>query len=135
MLKSKKSNASSNDTSNEINHIAAGTKVIGEIISKGNFRLDGELEGNLVSEARVVLGQTSVLIGSLKSQNAEISGKVNGEIEVADELVLRSTSELNADITTGSLNIESGASFNGITKMGAVVKGLSSDESKKEKRA
>lgn len=122
------------ETSNEINHIAAGTKIIGDIISKGNFRLDGELEGNLVSESRVVLGQTSLLVGSLKSQNAEISGKVNGTVVVTDELVLRSTSELNADITTGSLNIESGSIFNGMTKMGSAVKNMPNDNTKKEKR-
>ena len=123
------------ETTNEINHIAAGTKIVGDIISKGNFRLDGELEGNLVSESRVVLGQTSILEGSLKSQNAEVSGKVNGIVNITDELVLRSTAVLKADITTGSLNIESGAMLNGTTKMGAAAKNIPNDTSKKEKKA
>ncbi len=135
MLKSSKKNVAGSEMSNGMNHIAQGTKVIGDIISKGNFRLDGELEGNLVSESRVVLGESSVLSGSLKSQNAEVAGKVKGIVEVTDELVLRSTADLQADITTGSLNIESGAMFNGVTKMGAVVKGLGEDGSRKEKRA
>lgn len=131
MLKSKKTNVSNDMGSNEMNHIAAGTKVTGDIVTKGNFRLDGELEGNLISESRVVLGQTSMLNGSLKAQNAEVSGKVKGIVEVTDELVLTGTATLNADITTGSLNIESGAVFNGITKMGAGVKGFSGKEVKK----
>jgi len=137
MLKSsKKTNTHNEVASNEMNHIAAGTKVIGDIISKGNFRLDGELEGNLLSESRVVLGKTSVLTGSLKSQSAEVSGQVKGIVEITEELVLTSTANLNADITTGTLNIESGAAFNGTTKMGGVVKGLGdTNDSRKEKRA
>ena len=131
MLKSKKTSVSNDLGSNEMNHIAAGTKVIGDIITKGNFRLDGELEGNLISESRVVLGQSSMLTGSLKSQNAEVSGKVNGIVEITDELVLTSTADLNADIVTGSLNIESGAVFNGVTKMGSAIKGAVKNETKK----
>lgn len=133
--KSKSEAAAAATASNEMNHIAAGTKIIGDVITKGNFRLDGELEGNLISESRVVLGVTSFLNGTLKAQSAEISGKIKGVVEVAEELVLRKTTVVNGEIVTGSLCIDSGAEFNGTTKMGAVVKGIVDNGAKKEKTA
>lgn len=130
MLKSSKKTTPVSNGSSDMNHIAFGTKVIGEIISSGNFRLDGELEGNLISESRVVLGESCMLKGTLKAQNAEISGKVNGIAEISDELVLKKTALINAEITVGKIHIESGAQFNGDVKMGAVVKGMGSSEPK-----
>lgn len=124
MFKSK-NNETSMPATKEMNHISPGTKVIGDIISVGTFRLEGELEGNLVSQAKVILSETSVLNGTLKAQNAELSGKVIGNVEVTEELVLKSTAQIDAEITTGKLVIESGAEFNGTTKMGGVVKGIS----------
>lgn len=119
-----KNNGAPMPASKEMNHISPGTKVIGDIISVGTFRLEGELEGNLVSQAKVILSETSVLNGTLKAQNAEISGKVSGHVEVSEELVLKSTAHMDAEITTGKLVIESGAEFNGTTRMGGVVKGI-----------
>ena len=131
MLKSSKKNAPVIDGSGEMNHISFGTKIIGDVISSGNFRLDGELEGNLVSESRVVLGESCVLKGTLKAQNAEISGKINGVAEISDELVLKRTAQIDGEITVGKIHIESGAQFNGDIKMGTSIKGISSDEGKK----
>lgn len=131
MLKSSKKTTPVSNGSSDMNHIAFGTKVIGDIISSGNFRLDGELEGNLVSESRVVLGESCVLKGTVKAQNAEIAGRVSGTAEISDELVLKKTAQINAEITVGKIHIESGAQFNGDVKMGAVVKGIDSDDSKK----
>lgn len=136
MFESKKSkNEAAALASNEMNHIAAGTKIIGDIITKGNFRLDGELEGNLLSESRVVLGITSFLNGTLKAQSAEVSGKIKGVVEVSEELVLRKTASLEGEVVTGSLNIDSGAEFNGTTKMGKVLNSMVGNDTRKEKTA
>ena len=124
MFKESKKSVPASSGSQEMNHISVGTKIIGDIITSGNFRLDGELDGNLVSEARVVLGESCLLKGTLKAQNAEISGKINGTAEVSDELVLKKTADINANMTVGKINIESGAKFNGDIKMSSSLKGM-----------
>ena len=131
MFKGSKNSDTVSASSNEMNHIGQGTRIIGDIISKGNLRLDGELDGSLVSETRVVLGSESKLSGTLKAQNAEISGFVKGKIEVEELLVLKPTAVIEGDIKTGKINIESGAVHNGTTSMGGLVKGINSNANKK----
>jgi len=122
MLKSSKKTATES-SSNEMNHISKGTKITGDVVCGGTFRLEGELEGNMVSESRVILAETSVLKGTLKAQNAEVSGKVYGTVEITDELVLKKTAVIEADMVIGKLNIESGAQYNGDIRMGTSSKG------------
>jgi cytoskeletal protein CcmA (bactofilin family) len=108
--------------SNEMNHVAASTKIVGNLISKGNIRFDGDIEGNLISEAKIVLGETAIVNGLLKSQSADISGKVIGLVEVSEELILRKKAIIEADIATSAIIMESGAVFNGSTIMNSKIK-------------
>ena len=119
------------------NQIENGTVIKGDIHTQGNIRIDGDIEGNLISEAKVVLGDSSVVTGNVKAVIAEISGEVKGLVEISDLLVLKPTAVINGDIVTNKMIIESGAVFNGECKMGAVIKDISSGESgrRKEKSA
>ncbi len=112
------------------NHIEQGTKIIGNVITSGSLRHDGEMEGDIISEAKVVLGPTCKLTGNLKAVSAEISGEVNGTVEISDMLTIKPTGVVNGDIIAYKMNIEAGGIFNGTSKMGATVKNLSSNESK-----
>ena len=40
----------------EINVVAKNTAIIGDIISEGDFRIDGTLEGNIKTKAVLLLG-------------------------------------------------------------------------------
>ena len=132
MFKGSKNTNTVSASSNEMNHIGQGTKIIGDMISKGNLRLDGELEGSLISETRVVLGEGSQLSGTLKAQNAEISGFVKGKIEVEELLVIKPKAVIEGDIKTGKINIEAGAIHNGSTVMGGQVKGINPKNVRKQ---
>ena len=43
------------------NRINEGTKLKGDIHSKGFFRIDGTIEGNVNTPSKVVLGKTGVI--------------------------------------------------------------------------
>ena len=53
----------------------------------------------------------------MTSANAEINGKVNGNISIKDTLTLKATSRIEGDIATQILIIEPKAVFNGGCKM------------------
>lgn len=127
-----KEKAKAPDLGNKRNQIENGTKITGDILTVGTIRVDGEVEGSLVSESKVVLGPTSQLNGSLKAQNAEVAGNVKGTIEISELLTLKSTAVIDADVVTNKIYIEEGAVFNGTTKMGAIVKDISAGEKKHE---
>mgnify|MGYP001292794064 CR=1 FL=1 len=106
------------ELANKKNQIEKGTKIIGDIHSHGNIRLDGDMIGNVNSQSKVVLGQTCIMEGKLSAQNAEISGQITGEIDVTDLLILKATAIVNANVLYGKVMIEDGAILNGTIKQG-----------------
>lgn len=100
-----------------LNIIAAGTKIVGKVTVESDFRLDGEVEGDIIGRSKVVIGEKGNLKGSLTCTNAEIIGKVKGNIIATESLTLRSTSELTGDVKIKSLIVEPEAVFNGTCSM------------------
>lgn len=107
---------------NSLNIIGNGTDITGDLSSNGDIRIDGILKGNLVTQAKFVLGQTGKIKGEIKCKNAEISGVIEGVLNVEELLVLKSTAQFHGDIFTRKLLIEVGAVFSGNCNMGGNIK-------------
>ena len=120
-----------------VNMIGAGTIITGDVISKGDIRVDGTLKGSVNTEGKVVLGKEGVIEGDVICMNADISGKINAKITVSQLLSLKTSSKLNGDNVANKLSIEPGAAFTGSCSMGAVIKDIKDAEKseKKEKSA
>lgn len=117
------------------NVFAQGTKVVGNIVSDGDIRIDGEIEGEIKTSARVVLGKTSVVKGIITCPNAEILGNFSGELVIEDTLAIRETATVNGDVSTGKLIIDANAVFNGTCDMNNGAKVTKDSKFKKEKTA
>jgi cytoskeletal protein CcmA (bactofilin family) len=122
------------ETTAAINMIGAGTTILGDVISKGDIRVDGILRGSVNTEGKVVLGNEGVIEGDVMCKDADISGVVKAKITVSQLLTLKSSAKLNGDIITNKLSIEPGAAFTGSCSMGAVIKDLK-DAGKEDKKA
>ena len=116
-----------------VNMIGAGTIITGDVISKGDIRVDGTLKGSVSTEGKVVLGREGVIEGDIVCKDADISGTIKARITVSQLLSLKTTAKLNGDIITNKLSIEPGASFTGSCSMGAVIKDLK-DAGKTDKK-
>jgi len=114
------------------NHIGGETKIKGEITSEEDFRIDGYFEGNLTTTSKIVLGEKGVLKGNIKCANAEISGKIIGDLIVDNLLNLKSSAFIDGNVTLGKLAVEPGAVFNA----NCVMKGITNQNnvSKKTKQ-
>jgi len=93
--------------------IAAGTTLKGDISSNGDIRIDGTLQGNIHSTAKVVIGANGVVEGDISGQQADIMGKISGTIKVKELLQLKGGSNVNGNIYAAKLQIETSANFNG----------------------
>jgi cytoskeletal protein CcmA (bactofilin family) len=93
--------------------IAAGTTVKGDISSSGDIRIDGTLQGNIQSSAKVVIGSNGVVEGDVAGQQADIMGKITGTIKVKELLQLKGGSTVSGNIYAAKLQIETNANFNG----------------------
>jgi cytoskeletal protein CcmA (bactofilin family) len=101
-----------------INLIAKGTRIAGDIISDGSFRIDGEVSGNLDIQGRLVIGVTGRLEGEIRCKSCEIAGTQKGSLFITEMLSLKASSSVTGDILTGKLSIEPGAYFAGKCSMG-----------------
>lgn len=106
------------DSSEKVNKLVEGTVVIGDIIAETNIRIDGEVQGNVTTSAKVIVGANGVLKGNLNCQEADIEGRIEGKLMVEGLLILREQSNIQGDIYTSKLHIEEGAVFLGACKMG-----------------
>jgi cytoskeletal protein CcmA (bactofilin family) len=118
--------------------IAAGTTVKGDISSNGDIRIDGILQGNIQSTAKVVIGANGVVDGDISGQQADIMGKINGTIKVKELLQLKGGSTVTGNIYAAKLQIETNANFNGqchMTGSGATPKPATSGNSINEQKS
>lgn len=108
--------------------IGAGTVITGNIASKGDIRIDGTLVGNLTAKARILIGPEGSVDGDIEGMQADILGKVIGDVRVKDLLNLRGKALLEGNIYTGKLQIEPTATFNGQCHMGANIVELNAEK-------
>ncbi len=117
------------------NMIGPGTKIIGNVETNGDIRIDGIIEGNIISKGKVVIGGNGMVKGEVHCVNAELSGNLTGKIVVTELLSLKGTCKINGDMHIGKLSIEPGALFTGncqmTTNTGATSQQIVKDEIKK----
>ncbi len=99
------------------NALTNGSKIIGDIVADRDFRIDGEVQGNITCKGKVVVGKTGFLKGAIVCVNAEIVGTVTGDLTVSDTLTLRSTGNITGEVKTKTLIVEPQAIFNGTCSM------------------
>lgn len=109
--------AARSESAGSINLIMQGTFIEGNITTPGNIRIDGRLKGTLQCEGKVVVGPEGLIEGNVVCNQADVSGKVRGNLNVKDLVTLKSTSDVTGDIVTGKLSIEPGAVFTGRCNM------------------
>lgn len=112
------------DLLGKTNRIVEGTIIKGDIVSQADFRLDGELIGNFQSDGKLVIGPAGSISGDIVCVNADIEGKFNGTIQVAEILNVKSTASIHGEVTVGKLSVEPGADFSASCTMNAKVKNL-----------
>ena len=112
--------------------ISAGTSLKGDISSNSDLRIDGTIVGNISSSAKIVIGASGIVEGDITGNQADIVGKVSGNIKTKDLLQLRGDCVVNGNVYAGKLQVEPTATFNGQCHMGNVVEmgGNNANESK-----
>lgn len=122
------------DLSKSQNKISEGTKIIGDIISEGGFRVEGTIEGSFKTTGKVVVGKSGYIKGTLQSSDADFEGKFSGTLLVSGVLSLKPTAEIEGDVTAGKLAIEPGANLNATCNMKGNLKTIGKTSGHKPER-
>lgn len=94
-----------------VSQIGADLTVVGNLLSKGEVHIDGEIQGD-VHAGNVVVGESARITGGLVADEVIVRGTVMGSIR-GKRVVLQSSSKVEGDIFHSQLAIEQGAFFEG----------------------
>ena len=118
----------------ERNVIGKNTTIKGEIISDGDYRIDGVLEGDLKTKGRVIIGSGGVVNGTVEASNTDIEGTFSGKLIVEKTLTVKAIAKISGEVIVGKLSIEPGAAFNASCTMKAIVKEVHKEDGKKSRK-
>ncbi|MBK98260.1 MAG: hypothetical protein CL672_05650 [Balneola sp.] len=109
-----------------VNIISEGSELEGFLKSEHDIRVGGVLNGTLETGAKVIVSEKGNITGGMVCQNADIAGKITGDVIGKNKVTLRKSAILEGNLTTKILVVEEGAKVIGLCRMGD--KTMTSDE-------
>lgn len=98
--------------------IAKGTTIEGKFTSTEDVQINGTIKGDVICKRRLMMGATGYIEGTINTQSATIKGHIKGTVIVQGVLHLESTAKVDGVIMAKSIQVESGAQYNGDCKIG-----------------
>lgn len=93
--------------------LGEGVVFKGELTFKRLLRIDGQFEGDLVSDGKLIVGPTGIVKSNVRMREAIIEGRVEGNITVQERLELRCEAEVIGDIKAKVLSVDEGVAIVG----------------------
>jgi cytoskeletal protein CcmA (bactofilin family) len=94
-----------------ISIIGPDLTIDGDLISRGELRIDGEVQGN-IEGTRVVIGEHAQITGGVSAEDIIVLGHVMGTVRGL-RVSLQSTCHVEGDVYHQALVMEQGAFFEG----------------------
>lgn len=95
---------------------AAGLNMTGEIHSKSDIRIEGEINGIIVTKKKLVVSPSGCIHGDVWAHEICVMGEVLGNLNVQGLARLAATSKVRGEVVSSSIEIEAGADFEGSVK-------------------
>ena len=92
-----------------IGRISLGGQVIGDVQSQSIELAGAVIKGNILVEDQLLMDKDTTVIGNIKGREAEIAGRVKGNLSVEKLIYIRETAILMGNITSEAVHIEEGA--------------------------
>ncbi|HON77293.1 MAG TPA: polymer-forming cytoskeletal protein [Spirochaetota bacterium] len=93
------------------------TEFYGDLTFKKSLQINGYMEGEIVSEGFLVVGEGATVKANIKANTVIISGTVHGNVEAREKLEILPSGRLYGNIRTAKLKIADGVVFEGKCEM------------------
>jgi cytoskeletal protein CcmA (bactofilin family) len=94
--------------------LGEGTHWLGEIHAGANgLRVEGLVEGTILSEGQVVVSPTGVIKGTIHAKHLTVTGRVEGIVKVSGCLEILGTGWVEGEVELGSLVVDEGGTLQG----------------------
>jgi len=97
--------------------IEPGCEMNGTLALARPLVIEGEFGGAIASESSVLVTEGGSVVATIRARTVVIRGAVVGDVFASREVVIHTGARLHGDVETPSLVVESGAFFNGRTRM------------------
>ena len=97
--------------------LGKGTEFKGVITYHGTIRIDGHVEGEIITEGTLIVGEGAVINAEISAGTVVVGGKIAGNITAMEKIQLLPTAVLDGSVKTPLLIIEEGVRFNGNCQM------------------
>jgi cytoskeletal protein CcmA (bactofilin family) len=93
--------------------IGASMFIKGDIRTREELFVDGEVEGALESHSLLTVGPNGKVKANIKAREVIVFGTVRGNVDVTEKIAIRDKGSLIGDIKTAGISIDDGAYFKG----------------------
>jgi cytoskeletal protein CcmA (bactofilin family) len=97
--------------------LGEGTDFKGVLAFEGTVRIDGKLEGEIITDDTLIVGERAIVNAEINVGCIAISGKITGNITAKERIDIHSSGEVYGNIQTPILTIEEGVIFQGHCEM------------------
>src|SRR6202158_4821063 len=95
-------------------NIGRSLVIKGDVTGAESLFIDGRVEGSInFADNRVTIGRNGNVAANIIAKEVVIMGKVQGNVECADRLDIRSEGLLSGDVITHPISVEKGAILKG----------------------
>lgn len=106
---------------------APGFRMIGDIDSTNDVRVEGIIQGNISTSKKIIVGKSGQIIGNAKASQISIMGEIVGEVIATDIAIIGETGVVHGTIVCNKIKIDEGAGIE------ACIKKLKSQSEKESK--
>lgn len=100
-----------------LTHVARGTTVLGTLLGAVELLVEGEVEGEIRIDAKVVIGAQGAVRGPISAEVVLIAGRVTGDVRGTDRVEVAPSGSLEGDIFAPRIVVAEGAFFKGKVEM------------------
>jgi cytoskeletal protein CcmA (bactofilin family) len=95
------------------NILSKDVEIKGSIKFTNELIIDGKIEGEIISDGVLTVGENADIRGEIKTKSVTVLGKIHGNITVAERCELKARAQLIGDLKAARVIIEEGATFVG----------------------
>jgi cytoskeletal protein CcmA (bactofilin family) len=95
------------------NILSKDVEIKGSIKFTNELIIDGKIEGEIISDGNLTVGENADIRGEIKTKSVTVLGKIHGNITVVERCELKARAQLVGDLKAARVIIEEGATFVG----------------------
>ncbi len=101
------------NASSAANRLSSDVSIKGDVTFETELVIDGYVEGDILSEGKLIIGANGKVIGDIEAAFVTVQGKVEGDVRATERCGLEAGGCLQGNIQSPRLAVDENASFVG----------------------